>query len=96
MDKPEALRLAAALEVRGLLGTTAHEAAAELRRLVAENERLHEMNRDLLNAYNKMRNSAAGYSNFCDDNANTRRCERDYVAAEDMYRAAIAKAEGQQ
>ena len=67
-----------------------------LRRLVAENERLHEMNQELTKAYNKMRNSAAGYSNSCDDNANTRRCERDYVAAEALYRAAIAKAEGEQ
>ena len=41
-DQPEALRLAAALEVRGFLGTTAHEAAAELRRLYAENALLHE------------------------------------------------------
>ena len=41
-DQPEALRLAAALEVRGFLGTTAHEAAAERRRLYAENALLHE------------------------------------------------------
>jgi hypothetical protein len=39
-DKPEALRLAAALEVRGFLGTTAHEAAAELRRLRSANVKL--------------------------------------------------------
>lgn len=39
-NRPEALRLAAALEVRGLLGTTAHEAAAELRRLHAVNAEL--------------------------------------------------------
>jgi len=71
------------------------EAAAELRRLVAENERLHEMNQELIKAYNKMRNSAAGYSNYCEDSAGTRRCERDYLAAEDMFRAAIAKAEGE-
>lgn len=95
MDKPEALRLADELDD---IHTThvARNAAAELRRLVAENKRLHEMNQELTKAYNKMRNSAAGYSNFCDDNANTRRCERDYVAAEDLYRAAIAKAEGEQ
>jgi hypothetical protein len=78
------------------------EAAAELRRLVAENKLLHERHhfdngvlKELLEAYRKMRNSAAGYSNFCDDNANTRRCERDFVAAEALYRAAIAKAEEQ-
>ena len=33
MTQPEALRLAVALELRGFLGTTAHDAAAELRRL---------------------------------------------------------------
>ena len=92
-DQPEALLLAD--ELGGVSDALADRAAAELRRLHHENERLHEMNRDLLKAYNKMRNSAAGYSNFCDDNANTRRCERDYVAAEDMYRAAISKAEEQ-
>lgn len=37
-EKPKALRLADALEVRGFLGTTAFEAAAELRRLHFENE----------------------------------------------------------
>jgi hypothetical protein len=38
-------------------------------------------------AYRKMRNSAAGYSNYCDDTANTRRCEREYEEAEAMFRA---------
>jgi hypothetical protein len=42
-DKPEALRLADALEVRGFLGTTASDAAAELRRL-------HAVNQELLNS----------------------------------------------
>jgi hypothetical protein len=41
----------------------------------------------LLAAYRKMRNSAAGYSNYCDDTANTRRCEREYEEAEAMFRA---------
>ena len=36
---PKALRLADALEVRGFLGTTASDAAAELRRLHAMTER---------------------------------------------------------
>ena len=71
------------------------EAAAELRRLYAENERLYEMNQELIKAYNKMRNSAAGYGNYCEDSAGTRRCERDYLAAEDMFRAVITKAEEQ-
>jgi hypothetical protein len=107
-DQSEALQLADALDdgenfyaesslwYDQKLSNAVAAAAAELRRLVAENERLHEMNQELTKAYNKMRNSAAGYSNFCDDNANTRRCERDYVAAEYLYRAAIAKAEGEQ
>lgn len=95
MDKPESLRLADFLDDQYDPSHNLGEAADELRRLVAENARLHEMNQELTKAYNKMRNSAAGYSNFCDDNANTRRCERDYVAAEALYRAAIAKAEGE-
>jgi len=41
--QPEALRLADALEVRGFLGTTASDAAAELRRL-------HVVNADLVDA----------------------------------------------
>lgn len=53
---------------------------AEITRLRAENEALHK-------AYWKMRNAAAGYSNYCDDNASVRRCERDYEEAEAMYRA---------
>jgi hypothetical protein len=92
-DQPEALRLAN--ELGGVSDPLADEAAAELRRLHAENERLHEMNQELIKAYNKMRNSAAGYGNYCEDSAGTRRCERDYLAAEDMFRAAIAKAEEQ-
>ena len=42
-EQPEALRLAGELEVRGFLGTTAKQAAAELRRL-------HEVNQELLEA----------------------------------------------
>ena len=98
-DKPEALRLADALETRAITFRDKAEAAAELRRLHAENELLHERHhfdngvlKELLEAYRKMRNSAAGYSNFCDDNANTRRCERDFVAAGALYRAAIQAA----
>lgn len=83
--QPEALRLAEQLEDE-------HDpwprlpAAAELRRLHIENEALRK-------AYWKMRNSAAGYSNYCDDNANTRRCERDYTEGEALYRAAIKAVE---
>jgi hypothetical protein len=98
-EKTEALRLAAAL---GNLEATGHcsdsvsltdrseaiadAAAAELRRLSIENEALRK-------AYWKMRNSAAAYGNYCDDNANTRRCERDYIEGEALYRAAIKAVE---
>ena len=43
MTQPEALRLAVALELRGFLGTTAHDAAAELRRLHADLERCKQL-----------------------------------------------------
>lgn len=86
----EALRLAGALEkMRGPHlgdginpGVNAYQLAAELRRQHAENEELRK-------AYRKMRNSAAGYSNFCEGSASTRRCERDYDEAEDIYRSTI-------
>jgi hypothetical protein len=99
-NRPEALRLAAQLEdAESARLHLLPYAAAELRRLHGENKLLHERHhfdngvlKELLEAYRKMRNSAAGYSNFCDDNANTRRCERDFVAAEALYRAAIQAA----
>lgn len=61
------------------------EMADELTRLHAEVEALR-------GAYQKMRNAAAGYSNYCIENANTRRCERDYTEAENLFRAAIDEA----
>ena len=81
----EALRLA-----DWLLDNVQHinhaEAAAELRRL-------HEVNQELLEAYRKMYNAAAGYSNYCEDSASVRRCERDFEKADAIFRAAIAKGE---
>ena len=44
MDKPEALRLADELRAAPERSRTSFEAAAELRRLHAENERLHQIN----------------------------------------------------
>lgn len=91
-QQPEALRLADALEFAACpddFGAVSDQAAAELRRLHAENEALRK-------AYLKMRNAAAGYSNYCDDSASVRRCERDMDEAESMYRAALAKAEGRE
>ena len=80
--QPEALRWAEFCEGNVLY----QPAAAELRRLSAENEALRK-------AYWKMRNSAAAYGNYCDDNANTRRCERDYIEGEALYRSAIKAVE---
>lgn len=90
-QQPEALRLADALMMGNAMlpEIDLPEAASELRRLHAENEALRK-------AYRKMRNAAAGYSNYCDDSASVRRCERDMDEAESMYRAAIAKAEGRE
>lgn len=85
--QPEALRLADILDGGSRQFNAA--ASAELRRLHAENEALRA-------AYWKMRNAAAGYSNYCDDSASVRRCERDMVQAEIMYQAALAKAEGRE
>jgi hypothetical protein len=54
MDKPKALRLAN--ELGGVSDALADEAAAELRRLVAENERLHQINQS-----HEMKLSVRGY-----------------------------------
>ena len=70
------------------VGRMCHETAAELRRL-------HEVNAELMKAYRIMCNSAAGYSNYCEDSANTRRCEREFEEAEAIFCAAIAKTTGE-
>ena len=91
MTQPEALRLAEYLETyspRSNINFTSAIVAAELRRL-------HEENEGLKKAYWVMRNAAAGYSNYCEESVNTRRCEREYTEAEDLYRAIIAKATGE-
>ena len=38
-------------------------------------------------AFQKMRNVAAGYSNLCDDSGSTRRLEREFTEAEEMFSA---------
>jgi hypothetical protein len=53
----------------------------------SESARLANENALLRKAYWKMRNAAAGYSNFCDDSASVRRCERDYEEAESLFRS---------
>ncbi len=40
----------------------------------------------LKKAYQLARNSAAGYSNYCDDSANTRICEKELEEAERVFR----------
>lgn len=37
--------------------------------------------------FHKMRNVAAGYSNHCEDNGSTRRLEREFTEAEEMFRS---------
>ena len=90
--QPEALRLAD--RVRPNV-EAAPWVCDEIAKQDAELRRLHEENEGLKKAYWKMRNSAAGYSNYCEYNASTRICERDYTEAEDLYRAIIAKATGE-
>lgn len=91
-NQPEALRLADALDAwDGKLMMPKgwrEKTSTELRRL-------HEMNHQLIKAYLKMRNSAAGYSLYCEDSATTRRCEREYKEAEDLYRNIGVKATGE-
>lgn len=104
--QPEALRLASALvRTDDIADHIRSEAAAELRRqheelkaterqveiLSDELSKCSKSNAELLGAYRKMYNSAAGYSNYCEDSVNTRRCERDFEEADSLFRAAIAK-----
>ena len=49
----------------------------------------------LLEAYRKMKNVAAGYSNLCDDSASTSKLEREFEAADAIARAAIKAMEGE-
>ena len=77
----EAMELAEVFELEQDPESLYRRAAAELRRLHAENEALRA-------AYWKMRNAAAGFSNYCEDSASVRRCERDMEQAESMYQHA--------
>ena len=92
------------------IGKLAREAAAELRRLhelleaeqtlhqrviYPELQRLRAQRDALLEAYRKMKNVAAGYSNLCDGSAFTRKLEREFEAADAIARAAIKAVEGE-
>ncbi len=74
LSQEHATRFSAALRLP-LADDTALKAA-----LKAERER-HKK------AFQKMRNVAAGYSNHCEDNGSTRRLEREFTEAEEMFRA---------
>jgi hypothetical protein len=104
-EKPKAMLLADALETRAITFRDKAEAAAELRRLVAENERLHQINQS-----HEMKLSVRGYEIQIEDLmlAHAELRERnaellealDEIAinthddtAERVARAAIAKAE---
>ena len=74
MTQPEALMHAEWLETKAAVNSRNQAIAAELRRLYEENEGLKK-------AYWKMRNAAGGYSLYCEESANSRRCEREYTEA---------------
>lgn len=60
---------------------------------LAEIERLRAEVDSLRKAFMKMRNVAAGYSNCCEfDSANTRRLEREFEAADELFRSSAALA----
>lgn len=63
-------------------------------KLCEDNERLTAQRDALLEAYRKMKNVAAGYSNLCDDSASTSKLEREFEAADAIARAAIKAMEG--
>lgn len=61
--------------------------SAALSAVTAERDKLRE-------AFMRMRNVAAGYSNCCEfDSANTRRLEREFEAADELFRSSATLAE---
>lgn len=58
----------------------ARQFSEELARLRAEVEALRE-------AYRRMKNVAAAYSNYCEDTSTTRRLEREFEEADTIFRA---------
>lgn len=54
--------------------------------LIAERDELTADNKALRAAYHKARNAAAGFSNYCEESASSRRCERELAEAERMFR----------
>ena len=72
-----------ASRLRDVEAPSCDKAAIDLRRLAAENAALRK-------AYRAMKNVAAGYSNYCEESASTRGCEREFTEAEELFRAALA------
>ncbi len=61
--------------------------------LEAERDQLRAEVDGLRKAFMKMRNVAAGYSNCCEfDSANTRRLDREFEAADELFRSSAALA----
>ena len=65
----------------------------EINRLREELAAAHTVKRDIVKAYYKMYNAAAGYSNYCEDSASVRRCERDFDEGHKLFIAAMAAGE---
>lgn len=47
----------------------------------------------LKKAYHKARNSAAGLTNYCEESASTRRCEKELEEAENLFRQTLKGAD---
>lgn len=50
-------------------------------------EKLQNENALLRKAYRLARNAAAGLTNYCEESASTRRCERELAEAESVFRS---------
>ena len=61
--------------------------------LEAELAAAHAVKQGIVKAYYKMYNAAAGYSNYCEDSASVRRCERDFDEGHKLFIAAMAAGE---
>ena len=57
----------------------------EVERLRAERDALREKVEKLRRAYTLARNSAAGLTNYCEESASTRRCEKELETAESIF-----------
>lgn len=67
---------------------------AKCQKLADERDALAAENKRLREAFLNIRNVAAGYSNFCEENASTRRLEREFEASDKLYRSIDAATVG--